>query len=59
MNPESNPNGQSSKMYSGNGVTLEAGFYTRGELEQMILMIETIGRMYPDVPVDVIKIGYE
>jgi hypothetical protein len=44
MNPSPNPG---CKAYSENGVTLEAGFYTRGELEQMILMIEYLGRMYP------------
>jgi hypothetical protein len=59
MNHESNPSVLGCKMYSGNGVTLEAGFYTRGELEQMILMIETHGRMYPHTPIDVIKLGDE
>lgn len=45
------------KVYGSNGVMLEAGFYTRGELEQMILMIENFGRMHPDTPIDVIRIG--
>lgn len=57
MNDNQNRSPLHQKLYSSNGVMLEAGFYTRGELEQMILMIENFGRMHPDTPIDVIRVG--